>query len=86
MELSAGLRFRGEGFGSALMSTRTVAAVVWKCGRVSVERGVVRRLHKTNLYFQKQYISPTLRRDLPMLKYLGVRGSSVLNTPYIVYY
>ena len=44
-ELSAGLRFRGEASDSALMSTRTVAAAVWKCGSVRVERGVVRRLH-----------------------------------------
>ena len=53
LELSAGLRFRGEVLDSALMSTRTVAAAVWKCARVRVERGVVRRLHKTNLHFQK---------------------------------
>ena len=33
LQLSAGLRFRGDAFDSALMSTRTVAAVVWKCAR-----------------------------------------------------
>ena len=34
LELSAGLRFRGDAFDSALMSTRAVAAAVWKCARV----------------------------------------------------
>ena len=41
LELSAGLRFRGEAFDSALMSTRTVAAAVCACARVRMERGVV---------------------------------------------
>ena len=36
LELSAGLRFRGEAFDGAFMSTRTVAAVVWKRARVRV--------------------------------------------------